>query len=95
MEIVGQPLYQAMTRPATILGVRLEWFLFSIVVGFMSFMHTKSLPAMLVALPVHGLGMLIQRSDPHFMSLWITYLIKVRPSHTSKFQYGGTATYDP
>lgn len=70
-EVTVDPLFVGMTRPTMMMGVTYSYFVINMTVTAILFLATSSLMILLVAFPVHGIGMLACAKDPRFFDLII------------------------
>ncbi|MDZ4366974.1 MAG: type IV secretion system protein VirB3 [Afipia sp.] len=64
-------LFVALTRPQMFAGVTYTFFIINGVLAVELFLIFKSWWVLLVALLVHGIGMLVSLREPRFFDLWI------------------------
>lgn len=67
--LVADPLFVGLTRPPMRWGVAYEPLLFNLVITMEIFVITRSLLALLIAVPIHGLCALLCARDPRFFHL--------------------------
>ena len=72
-------MYKALLIPLTIMGVNYYYFILEGILLFGCFIFSKQLAILLLGLPFHILGVLLQRLDPHFMPLMRVHLLSLRP----------------
>ncbi len=65
------PLFVALTRPQMFAGVAYSYFIANAVVATELFLLFHSLWAIMLALAVHGLGVVLSAREPRFLDLWI------------------------
>jgi type IV secretion system protein VirB3 len=65
-------LFVALTRPQMFAGVTYSYFIANAVIATEAFIIFHSLWALLVALIVHGVGVLLCLREPRFFDLWLT-----------------------
>lgn len=65
-------LFVALTRPQMFAGVTYTFFVINAVIAVELFLIFKSWRVLLVALVIHGLGVLLCLREPRFFDLWIT-----------------------
>lgn len=63
------PVFRALTKPAMILGVLYDYFYLSGLLSLLVFIFSGNLLAWLVFLPLHLVGVLLCRLDPHIFTL--------------------------
>ena len=71
-ELRRDTLFTALTRPQMFAGVTYTFFVINAVVAVELFLIFRSLWVLLVALVIHGLGMLMSLREPRFVDLWLT-----------------------
>lgn len=64
-------LFVALTRPQMFAGVTYTFFIINGVLAVELFLIFKSWWVLMVALLVHGIGMLVCLREPRFFDLWI------------------------
>ena len=65
-------LFVALTRPQMFAGVSYSFFIINAVVAVELFLIFRSFKVLLVALVIHGIGMLLSLREPRFVDLWLT-----------------------
>jgi len=84
------PLFVGMTRPALIRGVPIEFFginfiIFGIgMIGFTELLP-KFLFVLIICVPLHLLAYLATEKEPHWMSIYLTKLMKCAPTQNKAF----------
>jgi type IV secretory pathway VirB3-like protein len=71
----ADPLFVAMTRPASRWGVSLEWLALYLAVVLIGFIGLNSFWPFLLAPVAHVIGVIAFRIDPYFMQIvlaWVT-----------------------
>ena len=71
-EIRRDTLFVALTRPQMFAGVTYTFFVINLVIFVELFLIFKAWWVILVALAVHGIGMLLSISEPRMVDLWIS-----------------------
>ncbi|HEX7823058.1 MAG TPA: type IV secretion system protein VirB3 [Sphingobium sp.] len=66
-----ETIFTALTRPQMFAGVPYSFFIANCIIAAELFLIFKSFWALAVALPVHGLAMILCLREPHFFDLWI------------------------
>lgn len=61
-------IYGALTRPAMLAGVTIEYHLFNIMISMTAFIGLSPLYG-LIYLPLHAFGWAVSHYDPHFFML--------------------------
>jgi type IV secretion system protein VirB3 len=84
------PLFVGMTRPTLVKGVPMEFFGINFIIfgiGMIGF--TQLLPKLLfvliVCVPLHLLAYLATEKEPHWMSIYLTKLMKCAPIRNKAF----------
>lgn len=91
----SDPLFQGLTRPATILGVSYMYFVINAVVSMIVFINTQNFILIgAVAVTVHLVGYLICLKEPRALELLLLKLTKNRWCNNHTF-HGHTNSYDP
>ncbi|UVO52825.1 type IV secretion system protein VirB3 [Sphingomonas sp. SUN039] len=65
-------LFVALTRPQMFAGVTYSYFIANMVIATELFLIFGSIWALVVALIIHGVGVLLCLREPRFFDLWIT-----------------------
>ncbi|MBT7443404.1 MAG: hypothetical protein HN790_05495 [Methylococcales bacterium] len=68
------PLFVALTRPATIFGVPMEGVLFNMMFTSIVFMATTNLFMLILCIPIHGLCWLVTIDEPRSFALVAQYM---------------------
>lgn len=63
------PLFKGLTKPVTIMGVDYNYFLLNFVSIVILFINTSSFLLTLVFVPLHFLGLMLCKMDPHIFKL--------------------------
>ncbi len=63
------PVFQALSQPATLLGVDYDYFLVESIVVLLLFIGVNQFSVCLLLIPLHLVGWLLARFDPHAMRL--------------------------
>lgn len=66
------PLFVALTRPQMFAGVTYSYFVANAVIATELFLLFHSIWAIVVALVVHGAGVVLCLREPRFFDLWLT-----------------------
>ncbi|HYJ28822.1 MAG TPA: VirB3 family type IV secretion system protein [Allosphingosinicella sp.] len=66
------PLFVALTRPQMFAGVTYSYFIVNAVLATELFLVFRSIWVLLVALVVHGVGVVLCVREPRFFDLWLT-----------------------
>lgn len=71
-ELIEDPLFVGLTRPATIGGVPYFAFVFNMMVTSIAFLGAGNIFVMVIGLPLHGVLYAISADDPNrFYKMWI------------------------
>ena len=65
-------LFTALTRPQMFAGVTYSFFVINAVIAVELFLIFRAWWVLLVAVAVHGMGVLACLNEPRFFDLWIT-----------------------
>lgn len=65
-------LFVALTRPQMFAGVTYSFFVINAVVAVELFLIFRAWWVLLVALIIHGVGMLLCLEEPRYFDLWLT-----------------------
>lgn len=84
------PLFVGMTRPTMMMGVTYSYFVINMTATSIIFLATSSLLALLISLPVHGLGMLACAKDPRFFDLIFQWLKSCPPVQNRRFWHANS-----
>ncbi len=71
--VTADVLFVGLTRPAMALGVPYAVLLANGVLTVETFLLTRNLLALLICVPVHGLGRLATNTDPRFFEIWAAW----------------------
>lgn len=71
-ELDRAPLFTALTRPQMFAGVTYSVFVINAVVSAELFLIFKSPWVLLIALIVHGAGVILSLREPRIVDLWLT-----------------------
>ena len=70
-ELVRHPVHRALTRPQMFAGVTYTFFVINAVIGVELFLIFRAWWVLVVALVIHGIGMLACLDEPRIFDLWI------------------------
>lgn len=93
-DIVLDPLFVGLTRPAMVLGVPYGAFITEVLAVAMIFLTTGSPLYILLALPIHGVMYLLSAHDPGMFAsifLWMQTIGRCR----NKAFWGDAASFSP
>lgn len=65
-------LFTGLTRPQMFAGVTYSYFVINAVIAVELFLIFKSWWVLLVALIIHGIGVVLCLHEPRFVDLWLT-----------------------
>ena len=68
-QAIINPIYSALTRPATILGVNIEFFAINISMALCMFIICSSIVWLLVAIPLHAVAWILYKLDPYIITI--------------------------
>lgn len=68
----ADPVFAALTRPQMVAGVTYSYAVFNLIVTIEAFLITRRFAALLVALGLHGVGVMACLRDARIFDLWIT-----------------------
>ena len=71
-QIRRDTLFTALTRPQMFAGVTYSFFVINAVIAVEMFLIFRAWWVLLVAVAVHGVGVLACLKEPRFFDLWIT-----------------------
>ena len=71
--LVADPLFVAVTRPPMRWGVTFSALLVNLVFTMETFLLTKNLLTLLIAVPIHGVCVLLCLRDPRFFDLMLLW----------------------
>ncbi len=66
------PLFTALTRPQMFAGVTYNYFIINAVIAAELFLVFRSAWVALIALIIHGVGVLLCLREPRMVELWLT-----------------------
>ncbi|RZJ47235.1 MAG: type VI secretion protein [Brevundimonas sp.] len=70
-ELDRAPLFTALTRPQMFAGVTYNYFVINAVIAAELFLIFRSIWVLLVALIMHGVGVLLCLREPRIIDLWL------------------------
>ena len=68
----ADPVFAALTRPQMVAGVTYSFAVFNLIVTIEAFLISRSFWSLLIALVLHGVGVMGCLADPRFFDLWFT-----------------------
>ncbi|MBE8215903.1 MAG: hypothetical protein HAW62_06230 [Endozoicomonadaceae bacterium] len=76
--LIESNVYKALLIPITIMSVNYYYFIFESIFLFSCFIFSKQLFILLFSIPLHSIGIVLQRLDPHFMPLLKVHLFTLK-----------------
>jgi len=83
--LVADPLFVAVTRPPMRWGVTFSALLVNLVFTMETFLLTKNLLTLLIAVPIHGVCALLCLRDPRFFDLVLLWGKTRLPAYATNF----------
>jgi type IV secretion system protein VirB3 len=71
-ELARTPVFAALTRPQMFAGVTYNYFVINAVIAAELFLIFRSPWVLLIALLLHGVGVLLCLREPRIIDLWLT-----------------------
>lgn len=71
-QLRSDTLFVALTRPQMFAGVTYSYFVINAVIAVELFLIFRSFWVLLVALVIHGIGMIASLREPRIVDLWLT-----------------------
>jgi type IV secretion system protein VirB3 len=93
--VIADPLFVGATRPPMRWGVTYSALLVNMVVTLELFLVTKNLLVLLIALPVHGICMLLCGRDPRFFDLILLWGRTRMPAVFGNLRFWKASSYSP
>lgn len=93
--LVADPLFIAATRPPMRWGVTYSALLFNLVFTMETFLVTRNLLTLLIAAPIHGVGMLLCARDARFFDLLLLWGRTQMPALLGNQRYWRASSYSP
>jgi type IV secretion system protein VirB3 len=93
--LVADTLFVGATRPPMRWGVTYAALLFNLVFVMEVFLLSKNLLTLLIALPVHGVSMLLCGRDARFFDLLVLWGRTRLPSVVGNLRFWRTSSYSP
>jgi type IV secretion system protein VirB3 len=93
--LVRDPLFVGATRPPMRWGVTYSALLFNLVFTLEAFLVTRNLLALLVALPIHGAGVLLCGRDARYFDLLLLWGRTRAPALLANGRWWGASSYSP
>ena len=93
--LIADPVFVGATRPSMIWGVTYSAVMLNAMAVMEFFLVTKNLLVLLVAIPVHGVGVLFCARDPRFFDLALLWGRTRLPALFSNLRFWRASTYCP
>lgn len=93
--VTADPLFVGATRPPMRWGVTYSAILFNMVFTLEVFLLTKNLLTLLLALPIHGVCMLLCARDARFFDLVLLWGRTRLPALLTTLRYWTASSYSP
>ena len=93
--LTADVLFVAVTRPPMRWGVTFSALMFNLVFTMETFLLTKNLLTLLVALPIHGVCALLCARDARFFDLILLWGRTRMPSYFTNFWVWRASSYSP
>ncbi|MGH8239758.1 MAG: type IV secretion system protein VirB3 [Steroidobacteraceae bacterium] len=93
--LIADPLFVGATRPPMRWGVTYAALLFNLVFVLEVFLLTKNLLTLLIALPIHGICMLLCARDARFFDLLLLWARTRLPAALGNLWYWQASSYSP
>jgi type IV secretion system protein VirB3 len=93
--VTADPLFVAVTRPAMRFGVTYMAILANAVLTMEVFLFTKNLLVLLLALPIHGVCMLLCARDARYFELLLSWARTRLFAHLTTQRYWRGGSYSP
>ena len=87
------PIYKALLMPLTVMGVEYHYAVLEGSVIFFTFIFSKQIFVLLIGIPLHISGILLQRYDQNIMNILYIHAAHISPGR-NKHLWGGK-TYAP
>ena len=93
--LIADTLFVGATRPPMRWGVTYAALLFNLVFVMEVFLLTKNLLTLLIALPIHGISMLLCARDARFFDLIALWSRTRLPAINANLRFWRTSSYSP
>ncbi len=93
--LIADPVFVGATRPSMIWGVTYSAVMLNAMAVMEFFLVTKNLLVLLVAIPVHGVGVLLCARDPRFFDLALLWGRTRLPALFSNLRFWRASSYSP
>ena len=93
--LIADPVFVGATRPSMIWGVTYSAVMLNAMAVMEFFLVTKNLLVLLIAIPVHGVGVLLCARDPRFFDLALLWGRTRLPALFSNLTVWRASSYSP
>jgi type IV secretion system protein VirB3 len=93
--VTADPLFAGITRPPMRFGVTYVALLFNAALSMEVFLLTKNLPVLLLAIPIHGVCMLLCARDPRYFDLLLMWAKTRLVAYFCSIRFWRGASYSP
>jgi type IV secretion system protein VirB3 len=93
--LVADPLFVAVTRPPMRWGVTFSALLVNLVFTMETFLLTKNLLTLLIAVPIHGVCVLLCLRDPRFFDLMLLWGKTRLPAYATNYRVWRASSCSP
>ena len=93
--LAADPVFVGATRPSMIWGVTYSAVMINAMAVMEFFLLTKNLLVLLIAIPVHGVGVLLCARDPRFFDLALLWGRTRLPALFSNLGFWRASSYSP
>lgn len=93
--VTADPLFVAVTRPPMRFGVTYVAILFNAALTMEVFLLTKNLLVLLLAIPIHGVCMLLCARDPRYFDLLLMWTKTRLVAYFCSIRFWKGASYSP
>ena len=93
--LMADPLFVAVTRPPMRWGVTFSALLVNLVFTMETFLLTKNLLTLLIAVPIHGVCVLLCLRDPRFFDLMLLWGKTRLPAYATNYRVWRASSCSP
>jgi len=93
--LLADPLFVAVTRPPMRWGVTFSALLVNLVFTMETFLLTKNLLTLLIAVPIHGVCVLLCLRDPRFFDLMLLWGKTRLPAYATNYRVWRASSCSP
>jgi type IV secretion system protein VirB3 len=93
--LIDDPLFVGVTRPAMRWGVTYTAIIFNVIFVMELFLVSKKLLVVLIAIPIHGMCMLLCARDARFFDLAVLWAQTRLPGLLRTLRFWKASTYSP